>query len=65
MRNELQGLTFMGPDGARTPGSQLIPVGLQNTLSVEGNVLILLAFTVLTRLLAFAMTEGAARLRFL
>ena len=65
VRNELEGLTFKAADGSLYPGSSLIPVGLQNTLSVEGNVLILLAFTIGTRVLAFAMTEAAARLRFL
>ena len=65
VRNELEGLTFTAADGSLHPGSALIPVGLQNDLSVEANVLILLAFTVATRLLAFAMTEAAAKLRFL
>ena len=65
VRNELEGLTFRAADGSLTPGAALIPVGLQNTLSVEGNVLILLAFTVGTRVLAFALTEAAAKLRFL
>ncbi len=65
VRNELEGLTFKAADGSLYPGSSLIPVGLQNTLSVEGNVLILLAFTVGTRVFAFALTEAAAKLRFL
>ena len=65
VRNELQGLTFRAADGSLVPGASLVPVGLQNTLSVEGNVLILLAFTVITRVAAFAMTEAAAKLRYL
>ena len=65
VRNELEGLTFKAADGSMYSGSSLIPVGLQNTLSVEGNVLILLAFTIGTRVLAFALTEAAAKLRFL
>jgi len=65
VRNELEGLTFKTADGSLYPGSSLIPVGLQNTLSVEGNVLILLAFTIGTRVMAFALTEAAAKLRFL
>ena len=65
VRNELDGLTFSAPDGIHVAGSTQIPAGLQNNLGVAANVLVLLGFTLGTRLLAFAMTDMSARLRFL
>ncbi len=65
VRNELDGLTFTAPDGTHVAGSTQIPAGLQNNLGVAANVLVLLSFTCGTRLLAFVMTDVAARLRFL
>lgn len=65
VRNELDGLTFTAPDGTHVAGSTQIPAGLQNDLGVAANVLVLLSFTGGTRLLAFVMTDVAARLRFL
>lgn len=65
VRNELDGLTFTAPDGAKVAGSTLIPHSLQNSLGVTANVLILLGITLGTRVLAFVMTEIAARFRLL
>lgn len=65
MRNELTGLTFTAPDGTKVAGSTLIPHSLQNSMGVTGNVLVLLGITLGTRLLAFGMTEVAARFRLL
>ena len=65
VRNELDGLTFTAADGSHVAGSTLIPAGLQNTLSVTANLLILLSMCLGTRLLAFVMTDLAARFRFL
>lgn len=65
VRNELTGLTFITKNGPHVPGASVIPHSLQNDLSIEGNILILLGFTVVTRVLAFFLTEAAARYRFL
>lgn len=65
VRNELDGLTFKSTNGTLIAGSHLIPNSLQNNLSVQGNVLVLLGFTVVTRVLAYVLTDLAARFRYL
>ena len=65
VRNELDGLMFIGKNGTLVAGSTLIPKSLQSNLTAEGNVFVLLGFAVVTRVLAYILTDLAARFRFL
>ena len=65
VRNELLGSTFKDKAGRHVAGSAVIPYGLQNDYTVSLNVIILLIFTVASRVFAFFLTDAALRLHLL